>query len=116
MSFGKSKGGMYRSQNGNDDLAMTSINLSPFFNSVQYLDLSIDTYENTSAEYRKEIEEKIFNVYRGTNSKSIYNFDELRRLNTSVSGEVGDSQVKNSVFDLESLDHMKKIKGKFFKS
>jgi WD40 repeat protein len=77
---------------------------------------SIDTYENTSAEYRKEIEEKIFNVYRGTNSKSIYNFDELRRLNTSVSGEVGDSQVKNSVFDLESLDHMKKIKGKFFKS
>jgi hypothetical protein len=115
MSFGKSKSGVYRSQNGNDDLAMTSVNLSPFFNSTQFLDLAMDTYENTSKEYRKEIEEKIFNVYRGTSSKSIYNFDELRRLNTPASGETGNSEVTANVFDLESLDHIKKIKSKFFR-
>jgi hypothetical protein len=115
MSFGKSKSGVYRSQNGNDDLAMTSVNLSPFFNSTQFLDLSLDTYENTSQEYRKELEEKIFNIYRNTNSKSLYNFDELRRLNIPTSGETGNSEIRANVFDLESLDHIKKIKGKFFK-
>jgi hypothetical protein len=115
MSFGKSKSGVYRSQNGNDDLAMTSVNLSPFFNSTQFLDLSLDTYENTSQEYRKELEEKIFNIYRNTNSKSLYNFDELRRLNVPASGETGNSEIRPNVFDLESLDHIKKIKGKFFK-
>jgi hypothetical protein len=114
MSFGKSKSGVYRSQNGNDDLAMTSINLAPFFGSTQFLDLSLDTYENTPREYRKEIEEKIFNVYRGTNSKSLYNFDELKRLNTPSSGETGNSKLNNNVFDMESLEHMKKIKNKFF--
>jgi len=69
MSFGKSKGGTYRGQNGNDDLSMTSVNLAPYFESSQYWDQAIDTYERTPEEYRKEIEEKIFNVYRDANSR-----------------------------------------------
>lgn len=33
ISFGKTMGGSYRGQNGNGDLAMTSVNLAPFFDS-----------------------------------------------------------------------------------
>jgi hypothetical protein len=115
MSFGKTKGGTYHGQNGNDDLAMTSINLSPFFQTSQFWDIGIETYENTSLEYRQEVDEKIFSVYLNKNSKSLYNFDELRRLNNLKSEELGNKYAKPNVFDLESKEHMEKIKNKFFK-
>lgn len=116
MSFGKSKGGVYRGQNGNDDLAMTCVNLSPYFDSSQFWDQGIDTYELTSLEYRKELEEKIFNVYRDNAGKSLYNFDELRRLNGVNQGTPSDSKVRANVFDLESIEHMQKLKSRFFKT
>jgi hypothetical protein len=117
MSFGKTKGGSYSGQNGNDDLAMTSVNLAPFFDSPQFWDLGVDTYENMPPTYRKEIEEKIFSIYRENNTKSLYNFEELKRLNT-----IQDTSVPNTkptavnVFDLESLEQMRKIKNRFFNS
>lgn len=116
MSFGKSKGGVYRGQNGNDDLAMTCVNLSPYFDSSQFWDQGIDTYELTSPEYRKELEEKIFNVYRDNAGKSLYNFDELRRLNGSNQSTPSDAKVKANVFDLDSIEHMQKLKSRFFKT
>lgn len=116
MSFGKTKGGTYRGQNGNDDLAMTCVNLAPFFDSSQYWDIGIDTYENSPVEYRKEIEEKIFNVYRDQSNRSAFNFDELRKLNEVHSSGHADKVIKANVFDSESLEHMKKLREKFFKS
>jgi hypothetical protein len=116
MSFGKSKGGVYRGQNGNDDLAMTSVNLAPFFESSQFWEIGIATYENMPAEYRKEIEEKIFNVYRDQNTRSLYNFDELKRLNVPANGATGESIVQANVADPESREKMQKIKQRFFKS
>lgn len=116
MSFGKSKGGVYRGQNGNDDLAMTCVNLSPYFDASQFWDQGIDTYELTSLEYRKELEEKIFNVYRDNAGKSLYNFDELRRLNGVNQGTSSDSNVRANVFDLESIENMQKLKSRFFKT
>jgi hypothetical protein len=116
MSFGKSRGGVYRGQNGNDDLAMTCVNLSPYFNSSQFWDQAIDSYELTSPEYKKELEEKIFNVYRDNAGKSLYNFDELRRLNGVNQGTPSDAKVRPNVFDLESIEHMQKIKSRFFKT
>lgn len=116
MSFGKSRGGVYRGQNGNDDLAMTCVNLAPFFDSSQFWDIGLETYENAPAEYKKEIEEKIFNVYREIGAKSLYNFSELRKLNNTSDDMRGDRQVKNNVFDLESFEHMKKLNQKFFKT
>ena len=115
MSFGKTKGGAYRGQNGNDDLAMTCINIAPFFDSTQFWDIGIETFENSSAEYRKELEEKIFNVYRENNKKSLYNFDELRRLNSTQPTSGDGPRVQPNVFDMESMEHMKKIKDRFFK-
>ena len=116
MSFGKSKGGSYRGQNGNDDLAMTSINLSPFFESSQFYDIGIETYENAPPEYRKEVEEKIFNVYRDSDTRSLYNFDELKRLNQANGSDSGEPKISGNVFDVNSLEYMKKIKNRFFNS
>lgn len=116
MSFGKSKGGVYRGQNGNDDLAMTCVNMSPLFESQQFWDVAIETYENSPAEYRKAIKEKIFDVYRETGTKSLYDFDKLRSLNQLKDSETGTFKITPNVFDLTSLDHMKKIQNKFFKS
>lgn len=116
MSFGKSKGGTYRGQNGNDDLSMTSVNLAPYFESSQYWDQAIDTYERTPDKYRKEIEEKIFNVYRDANSKKMYDYDQLRKLNTTEEGFDPARSVKPSVFDSETRDHIAKLQQRFFKS
>ena len=115
MAFGKSKGGVYRGQSGNDDLAMTSVNLAPFFDSSQFWDIAIDTYENSSAQYRKEIEEKIFAIHRASGSRQAYDYDTLRELNLPKPGETGNSKIHQNVFDVESLIHMQKIKSKFFK-
>jgi hypothetical protein len=68
------------------------------------------------AAYRKEIEEKIFNVYRDNGNRSLYNFDELRRMNIPPKSETGESVVQPNVFDTESLEYMQKIKNKFFKN
>ena len=115
MSFGKKKGGTYRSQYGNDDLAMTSVNLSAVFGTSQFWDIAIETYENTSSLYRKEIEEKIFNVYLDPGSRSLYNYDELKNLNNKASRDIS-NKVGGSVFDSETYEQMQKIKNKFFKS
>lgn len=115
MSFGKTKGGLYRGQNGNDDLAMTAINLAPFFESTQFWDIGIETYESSSPEYRREIQEKIFNIYRENNDRRLYNFDEIRKLNSSGSNEPSKKEIASNVFDTESLEQIKKIKNKFFK-
>ena len=115
MSFGKSKGGTYRGQNGNDDLAMTCVNLSPFFDSTQYWDLGTLTYEATPAEYRKELEEKIFNLFRSGNSKPLYDYETLRSVNAPKNGADKDQGSRQHVFDLDGLEKMQKIKNKFFK-
>lgn len=83
MAFGKSRGGTYRGQNGNDDLAMTCVNLAPLFDSQQFWDIAVETFENAPEEYRKSVKEKIFDVYSDSNGKAGFNFDELRKLNSS---------------------------------
>ena len=116
MGFGKSNNGTYRGQNGNDDLAMTSVILAPFFESSQFWDLGYDAYENAASEWRKEIEEKIFNVYRSGNTKSIYDYNKLRALNEKHSGSTGETIIKNDVTNAESIEYMQNLKNKFFKS
>ena len=116
MAFGKTKGGSYRGQNGNDDLAMTCVNLAPAIDSNQLWELSIETYELTSPEYRKEVEEKIFNLFRSNLNKPAYDYDTLREVNASTNKAEKGLEKRNHVFDIQSLTHMQKIKTKFFKS
>ena len=114
-AFGKSKNGGYRSQNGNDDLAMTAVNLAPVFSSSQYWDIAIETYENAPREYHREVEEKIFNVYLDGRDKSMYNFDELKDLNGVGAKANGRNNNAPHVFDPDAFSQMQKMQQKFFK-
>lgn len=117
QSFGKSKGGIYRGQNGNDDLAMTSVNISSLFDSSQFWDIAIDTFERSNEDYIREVEEKIFAIHRKGSKRSMYDFDTIKQMNTTPNNSAKHpSQVKQNVFDLETIQHIEKIKGRFFKS
>ena len=116
MAFGKSKGGTYRGQNGNDDIAMTCVNLSPFFESTQFWDLAIETFELMPEEYRNELNEKIFNVIRESqNSRSMYDYKQLSSLNEPSQPFDQTRQVKPDVFNPETINQYKQITSKFFK-
>lgn len=115
MAFGKTKGGSYRGQNGNDDLAMTSINATPVFESPQFWDIAVETFEMMPDSYRTEIEQKILNVNRSTNSKSAFDFDALRKMNgDQLDAFNPNAQVNPNVFDSKTHEHIRKIQKKFF--
>jgi len=117
MSFGKSSGGVYRGQNGNDDLAMTCVNLSSVFDSSQFFDVAVDTFENMGVEYAKEIERVFLNVNRSDNERSMYDYGKLREMNNVGGHDTPQNRnVSPNVFDSQSLEQFEKIKRHFFKS
>jgi hypothetical protein len=117
MSFGKSSGGVYRGQNGNDDLAMTCVNLSSVFDSSQFFDVAVDTFENMGVEYAKEIERVFLNVNRSDNERSMYDYGKLREMNNVGGNDTPQNKsVSPNVFDSQSLEQFEKIKRHFFKS
>jgi len=95
---------------------MTSVNLSSIFESSQFWDIAVETFERQSPEYVKELEEQIFSIHRTGGKKSQYDFDEIREMNTgnNESRKVVSSDSKD-VFNLDTLSHMQKLKDKFFK-
>jgi hypothetical protein len=115
-SFGKSKGGVYRGQNGTDDMAMTSVNMSSIFESSQFWEIAVETFERMPSEYLKDIEEKIFGVHRSGGKASMYDYDEIRRMNADNYTAKKGKAIKRNVFDIETLDQIEKIKNRFFKS
>lgn len=117
MSFGKSSNGTYRGQSGNDDLAMTCVNTTAFFDSPQFFDVAVDTFEMMGNAYSKEIEEVFLNVNRSNNERSLYDYDKIRDMNGgSNPGNAPGRIVSRNVFDSKSVDQMKKIRDQFFKS
>lgn len=116
MAFGKSKGGTYRGQSGNDDLAMTCVNLAPAMESNQLWELAIETYESASTEYRREVEEQIFSLFRTGSNKPLFDYDVLKQMNKSNLNSTDERSLRKHVFDLESLEKMKNIQNRFFKS
>jgi hypothetical protein len=120
-SFGKSTGGQYRGQNGNDDLSMTCVNTSTFFDSPQFWDVATEVYEATSKEYKKDFIEKILNAnLENANRDRMYDFKRLNELNSSSNlgrDNYGKhSEKKNNVFDPQTYSKMREIQSKFFKS
>lgn len=99
-SFGKSKGGSYRCQSGNDDLAMTSVNTSPFFDSPQFWEIGGEVYEKTSQEYKNELYEKILDV---KSEKQAFDFDRLQDITNQLNPQDYKPGEKQSVFDLNTL-------------
>lgn len=81
-SFGKSSNGTYRSQNGNDDLAITSVSTSAFFESPNFWELVNEELDRLPIEYLK----KAYADYLGEayiSSTSGYDHTVLRELNTT---------------------------------
>ncbi len=115
-SFGRSKGGLYRGQNGNDDMAMTSINMAAMFESSQFWEIAIETFERTSKEYIKLVDDKIFSIHRKDGKKVGYDFDDIRKMNSNDKYKTEKKESYKSVFNIETLDKIEKIKNKFFKS
>jgi len=115
-SFGKSTGGLYRGQNGNDDLAMTSVNMSSIFESSQFWEIAVETYERMGDEYSKEVEERVFSLSRGEGRGSGFDFDEIRKMNSPKAFGPGAKNHSKNVFDIDTLDQIEKIRSKFFKS
>ena len=112
-SFGRSKGGIYRGQNGNDDLAMTSVNISSVFDSSQFWDIAVETYERSDKEYQKQVVDKIFNL-NSSETKSVWDFDELRKMNGSQYNGQRKNYSKNDVFNTDTLNHLKNLRNNFF--
>ena len=81
-SFGKSSNGTYRSQNGNDDLAMTCVSTSAFFESPNFWELINEELDKLPKEYL----EKAFADYLGEtyiSANSGYDHAVLRELNAT---------------------------------
>jgi len=60
-SFGMNATGRYESQIGNDDIAMTCINLVPFFNSTDFYEMVEQMYDTTEYNRRNAILKKMNN-------------------------------------------------------
>lgn len=81
-SFGKSSNGTYRSQNGNDDLAMTCVSTSAFFESPNFWELINEELDKLPKEYL----EKAYADYLGEtyiSSTNGYDHGVLRELNAT---------------------------------
>lgn len=58
-AFGINAKGSYSSQSGHDDIAMTLVNLTVFFDSPQYYELVENIYDDLDPKYKDAIEEKL---------------------------------------------------------
>jgi hypothetical protein len=58
-SFGLNNAGRYESQIGNDDVAMTCVNMVPYFDSVDFYELVEDMYDMADAPFRKAVEDRM---------------------------------------------------------
>lgn len=116
QQFGKSKGGVYRGQNGHDDMAMSSVNISSVFESTQFWDIAIETFEKMGEDYSRNLNEKIFDLTNG-NKRAMYDYDNIKSMNADLNKDTNSNIPKsNSVFNLETLDKLEKIQNKFFKN
>jgi len=81
-SFGRTKNGTYRSQSGNDDLAMTCVNLAVFFESPNFWEIANAEIDRLNKDYVAEVHEKYLkDIYFDKRTK--YDYSTLNELNTS---------------------------------
>lgn len=78
MSFGVAKNGTYSSQIGHDDIAMTCVDLVPFFTSDQYYEIVENIYDILDEKYKTLITNKINNT--SDEPKKTYDLDFLSGL------------------------------------
>lgn len=100
-AFGKSKSGTYRSQSGNDDLAITVVNTSAFFESANFFELSHEIYDTLPASYIQSLKDSIFPTIDANSDRNSLDMSTLRKLNETA-------QIKNisdvSVFSEQGIN------------
>lgn len=81
-AFGKSTNGSYRSQSGNDDLAMTCVNTASFFESPNFWELVNEIIDTLPKDYLKEVYSRYLNEEYVANA-STYDHKTIRELNVT---------------------------------
>jgi len=109
-SFGKSTNGSYRSQSGNDDLAITCVNTSAFFESPNFWEIANEELDRIDQAYLKEVREQILDQAY-LNIETGFDFGELRALNSTPA--IGQPKLKTAL-DPESVSEYKRILGYFY--
>jgi hypothetical protein len=109
-SFGKSTNGTYRSQSGNDDLAITCVNTSAFFESPNFWEIANDELDRVDPAFLKLVHEQILDQAY-LNLDTGFDFNELRALNTTP--EITSSKIRSAT-DPESVSEYKKVLGYFY--
>lgn len=109
-SFGRASNGSYRSQNGNDDLAMTCVSTSAFFESPNFWELVNEELDRLPKDYLQ----KVYSDYLGTaymGNSSEYDHGILRSLNQTP--EIR-KPASNSRFDENYIESYKETMHKFY--
>lgn len=109
-SFGKSSNGTYRSQSGNDDLAITCVNTSAFFESPNFWEIANELLDQVDPAFLREVHEKILDQAY-LNLETGFDFGELRALNSTP--EINSGKIRSAT-DPESISEYKKILGYFY--
>jgi hypothetical protein len=109
-SFGKAGNGTYRSQNGNDDLAMTCVSTAAFFESPNFWEIVNDELDRLPKEYLKKVYAQFLGeAYLGHDSG--YNHETLRDLNRTPEIKRPGATKK---FDENTVDEYKRLLSHFY--
>lgn len=109
-SFGRTAGGTYRSQSGNDDLAMTCVTTAAFFESPNFWELVNELLDTLPKEYLEKIYAEYLNeVYLGNGSS--YDYGVMKEWNTTPGVNKPTEKVG---FDVESIPQYKDIIERFY--
>lgn len=87
-AFGKTKNGSYRGQNGHDDLSMSCVFLSAFYESTLFMELASESYDIIlDKEYKKRFEKEVlnYNIDRDYTDGNI-DFNMLKQMNNLLNG------------------------------
>jgi len=95
-SFGRTKNGTYRSQSGNDDLAMTCVNISAFFESPNFWEIANSELDRVSPSYLAEVHEKYLKEIYYNAGGTKYDYGTINSLNTSGIARSSGSNVKSN--------------------
>jgi hypothetical protein len=109
-SFGKAGNGTYRSQNGNDDLAMTCVSTAAFFESPNFWEIVNDELDRLPKEYLEKVYAQFLGeAYLGHDSG--YNHETLRDLNRTPEIKRPGATKK---FDENTVDEYKRLLSHFY--
>lgn len=109
-SFGKSTNGTYRSQSGNDDLAITCVNTSAFFESPNFWEIANEELDRVDPAFLKQVHEKILDQAYLT-LETGFDFNELRSLNSTP--EISSAKIRGAT-DPDSISEYKRVLGYFY--